>query len=88
MSDPLYKIKSVKNTFKTYTLLALLGGVFIIIGGAIAGNVGLFIGLALGLVFVGISYWFSDKIAIRSARAVLAERSDFPEVLRDDGRVD
>lgn len=79
MSDPLYKIKSVKNTFKTYTLLALLGGVFIIIGGAIAGTVGLFIGLALGLVFVGISYWFSDKIAIRSARAVLAERSDFPE---------
>lgn len=69
----------MKNTFKTYTLLALLGGLFIIIGGAIAGNAGLFIGLALGLVVVGISYWFSDKIAIRSARAELADRSEFPE---------
>ncbi len=69
----------MKNTFKTFTLLALLGGLFIVIGGAIAGTAGLFIGLALGLIFVGISYWFSDKLAIRSARAELVDRRDLPE---------
>ncbi len=68
----------MKNTFKTFTLLALLGGLFIVVGGAIFGRQGLIIGLVLGLVMVGGSYWFSDKLAIKSAKAVPVTREQAP----------
>jgi len=70
------------NTAKPFALLALLGGLFIVAGGAMGGNGGMTIGLVLGLVMVGGSYWFSDKLAIRSARAVLADEAAYPEYHR------
>ncbi len=70
-----------KNTVKTYVLLAFLGGVLVLIGG-IFGRTGAFIGLALGLLFVGGSYWFSDTIAIKSARAVPVTEEEMPEYYR------
>ena len=70
-----------KNTIKTYTLLAGLGGLLMLIG-SFFGRGGLFIGLLLGLVFVGGSYWFSDKLAIKSARAVPVTEAEMPEYYR------
>ncbi|HEX2043286.1 MAG TPA: zinc metalloprotease HtpX [Acidimicrobiales bacterium] len=70
-----------KNTIKTYVLLAALGG-FLILIGSLFGRGGALIGLVLGLVFVGGSYWFSDKIAIRSARAVPVTEQEMPEYYR------
>ena len=70
---------SLKNTTKTFALLALLGGIFIVLGAAVAGPEGATLGLIIGLVMVGGSYWFSDKIAIASAKAVPADRNQFPE---------
>ena len=58
-----------KNTFKTFTLLAGLGGFMVLIGSLLGGTSGLVIGLLLGLVMVGGSYWMSDKLAVRAARA-------------------
>jgi heat shock protein HtpX len=58
-----------KNTVKTFTLLAGLGGFMVLIGSLLGGTSGLVIGLLLGLVMVGSSYWMSDKLAVRSARA-------------------
>lgn len=70
-----------KNTIKTYTLLAALGGLLMLIG-SFFGRGGLFIGLVLGLVFVGGSYWFSDTLAIKSARAVPVTEAQMPEYHR------
>ena len=69
-----------KNTVKTFTLLAALGGLFILIGGAIGGRGGLFIGLAIGLIFVGGSYWFSDSLAIKSAKAHEIDEASAPQI--------
>jgi heat shock protein HtpX len=68
-----------RNTIKTFVLLAGLGGLLILIGGALGGQTGLIIGLLLGLGFVGFSYWNSDKLAIRAARAVPVTEQEMPQ---------
>lgn len=67
------------NTAKTFTLLAAMGGLIIVAGGALGGSGGLVIGLIIGFVMVGGSYWFSDKLAIKSARAVPVTREQMPQ---------
>ncbi|HEV7685568.1 MAG TPA: zinc metalloprotease HtpX [Acidimicrobiia bacterium] len=71
-----------KNTIKTYVLLAGLGGFFIVVGGAVFKGPGLVIGLFLGLAMVGGSYWFSDKIAVKAARAVPVTEAEAPGLYR------
>jgi heat shock protein HtpX len=70
---------SVRNTVKTFVLLALLGGLLVVIGQLLGGYTGALIGLAAGLVLVGFSYWKSDTIAIRAARAVPVTEEQMPE---------
>jgi heat shock protein HtpX len=71
-----------KNTIKTYVLLAALGGFLIFIGQLLGGTSGATIGLFLGLVMCGGSYWFSDKLAIRAARAEPVTEAEMPEYYR------
>lgn len=74
-----------RNNFKTVILLALLGGLCLGIG-AFFGQQGLYIGLVIGLLFVGGSYWFSDTVAIKAARAVPVSEAQMPqyyEIVRD-----
>ncbi len=63
---------------KTLLLLSLLGGISIGVGGYF-GTRGLIIGAVVAFALVGSSYWFSDKLAISSARAKLADRRQYPE---------
>ena len=70
------------NTLKTYVLLAALGGFLVLIGGGIWGGNGAVIGLLIGLLFVGGSYWFSDKIAIKAARAQPVTEQEAPQFYR------
>ncbi|HEV2766102.1 MAG TPA: M48 family metalloprotease [Acidimicrobiales bacterium] len=68
-----------KNTAKTFVLLAGLTGLLVVIGGAVKGGVGATVMLGVSLVMVGGSYWFSDKLAIKAARAVPASEAEMPE---------
>jgi heat shock protein HtpX len=67
------------NTFKTTILLAFLGALFIGIG-ALFGTGGLVIGVVIGLLVVGGSYWFSDKIAVAAARAKPISQEEAPRL--------
>ena len=69
----------MKNTLKTFTLLAAIGGLLLFIGQAFGGSSGLTIALVISLVMVGGSYWFSDKIALRAARAQEVSEQQLPE---------
>jgi heat shock protein HtpX len=69
----------VKNTFKTFVLLAGLGGLLILIGQLVWGGMGAIIGAAIGVLIVGFSYWNSDKLAIRAARAQPVTEQQMPE---------
>jgi heat shock protein HtpX len=70
----------LRNTVKTTVLLAALGALFLGIGAAIGGTGGLAIGLLLGLAFAGGSYWFSDTLAIKAARAQPVTREEAPRL--------
>lgn len=67
-----------KNTFKTFTLLAALAGFFVLIGSLLGGTTGLVVGAGFGFVLVGSSYWFSDTLAVRSARATEVPADQLP----------
>ncbi|MBU3690132.1 MAG: protease HtpX [Acidimicrobiales bacterium mtb01] len=74
----------MKNTFKTTVLLAGLGGLIVaiasLLGGGSSGAV--MFGLVIALVMVGGSYWFSDKLALRAAKAQVVTEADAPEFYR------
>ena len=70
-----------KNTLKTTVLLAGLGGLIVAIAGLLGGgsSASLTIGLGIAFVMVGGSYWFSDRLALSSAKAKVIERHEAPE---------
>lgn len=69
-----------RNTLKTFLLLVVLGGMFVLAGGLIASRAGLLVGLALGLLVVGWSYWFSASLAVRAARARRVTAAENPRL--------
>jgi heat shock protein HtpX len=76
----------MRNAVKTTVILTLLAALFVGVGALIGGQQGLIIGLLFGLLFTGGSYWFSDSIAIRAARAVPVSEAQMPDyyaVVRD-----
>src|SRR5258706_13598504 len=71
-----------KNTIKTYVLLAALGMFLVLVGQLVGGGSGATIGLLIGVAFCGGSYWFSDTLAIKAARAVPVTEQEMPDYYR------
>lgn len=69
----------MKNNLKTVALLGGLGGLAVVIGGALGGGGGATIGFVIGLAMVGFSYWFSAKLALKAAGAQLIEEHQAPQ---------
>jgi heat shock protein HtpX len=68
-----------RNYLKTTLLLAGLSGLLLAIG-ALLGGRWITIMLVVAIVLNGVAYFFSDKIAIRAARAAPVGEAEFPEL--------
>jgi heat shock protein HtpX len=66
------------KSLKTGVLLAALSGLLLFLGQTFFGQGGLFIALGLALAMNIGSYWFSDKLAIKMARAQPASAQQHP----------
>lgn len=55
-----------RNHFKTWTLMALLGALFVTVGGLLGGQSGLVIALVFAVLLNGFVYWKSDSLALRA----------------------
>lgn len=65
---------------RTGMLLILLSVMLVVAGGAIGGQNGLKIALAIAVLMNGVSYFFSDKIALKSSGAQAVTREQVPRL--------
>jgi len=65
---------------RTTILLASLMGLFVVVGALIGGPETALMFLIFGAIFNFFAYWFSDKIALRMARAKPVEESEAPRL--------
>ncbi len=68
------------NSLKTAGLLGLLSGLLLWIGYALGNTGGLTIALGVALLMNGFSWFYSDKLAIRMARAQQVDQSSAPRL--------
>lgn len=72
----------MKNTLKTFILLAGLTALLMGIGSAVGGRNGLMIALIFAGLMNFVGYWFSDKIALSMSGAKAVSESEAPELYR------
>jgi heat shock protein HtpX len=68
------------NTLKTWTLLAALGGLLVLVGGLLAGRSGMVIALLLAVAMNGFVYWKSDSLALRANGARELRPDELPRL--------
>ena len=66
--------------FRTGLLLVVMSVLLVVAGGALAGQRGMEIALIFAVVMNGISYFFSDKIALKSSGAQPVTREQLPRL--------
>jgi heat shock protein HtpX len=74
------------SQLKTWTLLAAMGGLLILVGGLVGGRTGLVVALGFALLLNFGMYWFSDRIALKAngARPLQpGEAPQFQRIVRD-----
>lgn len=72
--------RGLANWLKTGVLLAGMTALVLVIGQGVGGYQGLVIAALFALVMNVVSYWFSDKIALRAYRARPVSREDAPQL--------
>ncbi|MFC3501454.1 zinc metalloprotease HtpX [Micromonospora krabiensis] len=70
------------NRLKTAALLGLLTALILGVGYWFGGSGGLVIAVIVSLLMNGISYFYSDKLALRAMRAQPVSEAQFPELYR------
>ena len=77
------------KVLRTGAILILLSVVLVVAGGAIGGRGGMQIALVIAVVMNFVSYFFSDKIALKSSGAQPVTREQLPrlyQVMERSGR--
>jgi heat shock protein HtpX len=70
------------NRLKTAALLGLLTSLILAVGYWFGGSGGLVVAVVVSLLMNGITYFYSDKLALRSMRAQPVSEAEFPELYR------
>ena len=68
------------NYFKTFLLMVVLTGLFILVGSAIGGKSGAVYAFILAALMNFFAYWFSDKIVLKMYGAREVRESEAPEL--------
>ncbi len=68
------------NRLKTAALLGLLTSLILAVGYWFGGSGGLVIAVLVSLVMNGVTYFYSDKLALRAMRAQPVSEAQFPEL--------
>ncbi|SCL13578.1 heat shock protein HtpX [Micromonospora rhizosphaerae] len=70
------------NRLKTAALLGLLTSLILAVGYWFGGSGGLVFAVVVSLLMNGVTYFYSDKLALRSMRAQPVSEAEFPELYR------
>jgi heat shock protein HtpX len=68
------------KVLRTGALLILLSVLLVIVGGALGGRGGMQMALVIAILINGVSYFFSDKIALKSSGAQSVSREQLPRL--------
>lgn len=75
------------NQFKTFILMLVLTGLFILVGSAIGGRNGAVYAFIFAALMNFFAYWFSDKIVLRMYGAQPVSQSEAPELYQIVGEL-
>lgn len=70
----------MENVAKTIFLLGILSVILITLGGLLGGEQGIYVALLFSLLMNGVSYFYSDKIALMASGAKPIDRNKAPEL--------
>jgi heat shock protein HtpX len=70
----------VHDVFKTILLLAGMTVLLVLVGGLLAGRLGMIVALTISVTTNFVGYWFSDKIVLRAYGARMVSPSTAPEL--------
>ena len=68
------------NNIKTAFWMAVLTVLLVLLGRVVAGDAGMLLTFGLAVVLNGTAYWFSDRIALRMARAQEVSQGEAPRL--------
>ncbi|MFW6238563.1 MAG: protease HtpX, partial [Halanaerobiales bacterium] len=66
--------------FKTFSLMTVLTVLFVILGSVLGGESGMIMAFGFALVLNLVSFWYSDKIAIKMTRSRPLAEEEAPEI--------
>ncbi len=73
----------MKSGLKTAALMAGLTALFLILGNAIGGQVGMVIAFVIALAMNAGAYWFSDKMVLKMYRAQPVDKNTAPRLMKE-----